>query len=199
MNDQLMTEPEEQSGNTPLEEPVPSDNSRGAADARAFDQLALERDTAKSETAEWRDKYLRLLADFDNFRKRVRQDSELQRNLITELLLASLLPIMDDLDRMMAAPADPNDTYRRGAELIRDKLRAYLQSQNVEKMVSQGRPFDPAEHDALLTRPTADFPAGTVLEVITPGYRIGERVLRHAQVVVSETAAGEPTQERSQV
>lgn len=166
--------------------------------AGAAEQLAADRDAARAEAAEWRDKYVRLLAEFDNFRKRVRQDSDLQRTLTKELVLSELLPILDDLERMLMTGADENDPYRRGAELIRDKLKGYLQAHGVERMSSQGKPFHPAEHDALLVRPTADFPPGTVLEEIIPGYRIGERVIRHAQVVVSEPAEVEPPHESSE-
>lgn len=151
-------------------------------------QLAADLDVARVEAAEWRDKYVRLLAEFDNFRKRVRQDMEMQRGFTTEILVAALLPIMDDLERMLATQSDLGDPYRRGAELIRDKLRAYLLAQGVEQLASQGKPFNPAEHDAVALRPTADFPPGTVLEVVTPGYRLGDRIIRHAQVVVSESA-----------
>jgi molecular chaperone GrpE len=157
-----------------------------------LEQLAQELDAARNEAAQWRDKYVRLLAEFDNFRKRVRQDMELQRTFTTEILLAELLPTMDDLERMLATDADANDPYRRGAELIRDKLKAYLQSHNVERMECKGKLFNPEEHDALMMRPTMDFPPGTVLDEITPGYRLGERVIRHAQVVVSELAETEP-------
>jgi molecular chaperone GrpE len=181
------TDVEEHPGNA-----APNGDSRGA------EQLAAERDAALAESAEWRDKYVRLLAEFDNFRKRMRQDLDLQRTLTKEFLLADLLPIVDDLERMLATGADGNDPYRRGADLIREKLKGYLQAHGVERMSSQGKPFNPAEHDALLVRPTADFPPGTVLEEITPGYRIGERVIRHAQVMVSEPAEVEPPRKASE-
>ena len=149
-------------------------------------------DLARAEANEWREKYLRLLAEFDNFRKRVRQDTEMQRSFAAESLILGLLPIIDDLDRMLATSADADDPYRRGAELIREKLHSFLKSRGVQVVESLGAPFDPEVHDALLMRPTNDFPAGTVLEVIVPGYRLGDRMIRHAQVVVSE--AFEPTE-----
>ena len=153
------------------------------------ENLSAELDTARAEANEWREKYLRLLAEFDNFRKRIRQDTEQQRNFAAESVIVSLLPIIDDLDRMLATGADVDDPYRRGAELIREKLHRLLRSRGVTPVESLGAPFNPDEHDALLMRPTNDFPAGTVLEVIVPGYRQGDRMIRHAQVVVSETPA----------
>ena len=175
---------------TNSEDEFAADGGSNAAQAEldAQAQLAAELDIAKTEATEWREKYLRLLAEFDNFRKRVRSDTELQRNYAAESLLVALLPIMDDLERMLSTNGNSDDPYRRGAELIRDKLRAFLESRGVHRMESLGAPFNPEEHDALLLRPTSDFPAGVVLEVIVPGYRLGDRVIRHAQVVVSELA-----------
>ena len=157
-----------------------------AAELGTQAQFEASLDAAKAEAADWREKYLRLLAEFDNFRKRVRVDNELQRTYAAESLLVALLPIMDDLERMLATNGNSDDPYRRGAELIRDKLRGYLDSRGVHRMESLGVSFNPEEHDALLLRPTLDFPAGTVLEVVVPGYRLRDRVIRHAQVVVSE-------------
>jgi molecular chaperone GrpE len=153
--------------------------------------LREELERSRTEAAAWQDKYLRKLAEFDNARKRMRQESELLRQVVTESVLLPLLPVMDDFDRMLENPAENDDPFRRGAELIRDKLRAFLESYRVEKFECVGKPFDPELHDALMTRPTAGFPAGTVLHVITPGYRIGDRILRHAQVVVSAEPEGD--------
>ena len=87
-------------------------------------------------------------------------------------------------------PAGADDPLRRGAEMVRGKLRAFFEAQGVTVMDALGKPFNPEQHDALLLRATPGFPAGTVLEVVTPGYRLGERVVRHAQVIVSTDADG---------
>ena len=157
-----------------------TEGSLNPADAGVQDPL----DRLRAEVAEWQDKFVRKLAEFDNFRRRTRQESALLRSMVAESLIASLLPVMDDFDRLLAAaPAD--DPLRRGAELVRDKLRAFFEAQGVSMMEALGKPFDPEEHEALMTRATPGFPAGTVLEVVTPGYRLADRVIRHAQVVVS--------------
>ena len=168
------------------------------AEADAVERLTAELEAARAETNDWREKYVRLLAEFDNYRKRIRSDMELQRALTAELMLASILPVMDDLDRMLASKEDAEDPYRRGAELIREKLRSFLESRNVHRVESLGAPFNPEEHDALIMRPTSDFPAGTVLEVIVPAYRLGDRVIRHAQVVVSEAAEQQDAENSAQ-
>ena len=173
--------------------------SETQAEAGAVDRLTAELESVRLEAADWREKYLRLLAEFDNFRKRVRQDMDLQRALTTESLLAAILPIVDDLDRMLATNTDVEDPYRRGAELIRGKLQSFLESRNVHRVECLGAPFDPEAHDALLMRPTTDFPSGTVLEVIVPAYRLGDRVIRHAKVVVSESAESSNTGQASEI
>jgi molecular chaperone GrpE len=142
-------------------------------------------DTARAEAADWRDKYLRKLAEFDNFRRRTRQESESIWQRATESTILGLLPVMDDFERMLESALDPDDFYRKGAEMIRDKMRAFFEANGVSKFDAKGKPFDPALHDAIMLQPVAGFPAGTILQVVTPGYMMGDHVLRHAQVIVS--------------
>ena len=147
--------------------------------------LSAELEQARAQAAEWQDKYLRKMAEFDNFRKRTRQEQEMLREIVVENVISALLPVMDDFDRMLAAPGNCDDPLRKGVELIRDKLRAFFDSYEVRKIECVGKPFHHDEHDALMTQPTPGFPPGTVLAEIAPGYKMGERVIRHAQVVVS--------------
>lgn len=153
--------------------------------------LAAELEAARADARDWQDKYLRKLAEFDNFRRRTRQETAMLRQAVAESLVAALLPVMDDMDRLLAAAGNADDPLRRGAEMVRDKLRAFFDAQGVTSIAAQGQPFDPEAHDAIMLRPMPGFPAGTVLEVITPGYRLGDRVIRHAQVIVSAEAEEE--------
>ncbi len=140
------------------------------------------------ESENWKEKYLRKMAEFDNFRRRTRLEQEQSRAYVTESVVTGLLPVLDDFDRMLIGMAESNDPYRKAVEMIFGKLRLYLQSFGVERFESIGKPFNPAEHEALSAQPTADFPPGTVINVIAPGYKMNDRVLRHAQVVVSSEA-----------
>jgi len=161
----------------------------------AIDAAANELQVAKAEAADWRDKYLRKLAEFDNFRKRSRQELSSLRDLLAEELMVSLLPVVDDFDRLIHNVANTdNDQYHRGVELIYGKLNTFLESRGVAKFDCVGKPFDPSLHEAMLMQPTPDFPSGTVLAEMIPGYKLGERVIRHAQVIVSaelESKAGD--------
>lgn len=154
----------------------------------AVPDVNAELEQLRAQAAEWQDKYLRKLAEFDNYRKRTRQEQEMLRQYVAETVIAGLLPVMDDFERMLAAANNADDPFHKGVELIYGKLRAFFESYDVKKIECVGQPFNPDEHDALLTQPTPGFPVGTVMAIITPGYRMGERVIRHAQVVVSAEA-----------
>jgi len=140
---------------------------------------------ARAEAAEWRDKYVRKLAEFDNFRKRSRAELEGVRESVTEGVLLNLLTVYDDMNRMLEAPATDETNSRRGMELIQQKFKTFLENRGIAKLECRGKEFNPDEHDAIMMQPRAGFPAGVVLEEVTPGYRLGERVIRHAQVIVS--------------
>lgn len=142
-------------------------------------------DLARAESAEWRDKYVRQLAEFDNYRKRMRAELENVRDSVTEMVLLNLLNVYDDLNRTLEAPATDDAAFRRGVELVQQKFRSYLESRGVTKLECRGKEFNPDEHDAIMMQPRAGFPAHVVLEEVTPGYKLGERVIRHAQVIVS--------------
>jgi molecular chaperone GrpE len=144
--------------------------------------------TARADAEMWREKYLRQLAEFDNFRKRTRQDMEMLRETARESLIVKLLSIKDDFDRMLDSQLKSDEAFCKGVELIHNKLNAFIEAYDVKVMEGRGAAFDPSRHDALIMQPTNDFPSGTILEVITPGYVMGDRVIRHAQVVVSSEA-----------
>ncbi|MCB1059725.1 MAG: nucleotide exchange factor GrpE [Calditrichaeota bacterium] len=140
---------------------------------------------ARGEAAEWRDKYVRTLAEFDNFRKRTRAELENVRQSVAESVLTNLLTVYDDMNRMLEAPETDDGSSRRGMELIQQKFKTFLEGRGITKLECRGQEFNPDEHDAIMMQPRAGFPAGVVLEEVTPGYKLGDRVIRHAQVIVS--------------
>ncbi len=148
-------------------------------------QTSNELEQARAEAAEWRDKYVRNLAEFDNYRKRMRAELENLRESVTESVLLNLLAVYDDMNRMLEAPATDEGSLRRGTELIQQKFKNFLEARGITKIECRGKEFNPDEHDALMLQPKEGFPAGIVLEEMTSGYKLGERVIRHAQVIVS--------------
>jgi molecular chaperone GrpE len=130
------------------------------------------------------DAYLRLAADFDNYRKRVAREQAQLMERATERLVKELLPVLDDLGRALVA-ADEHEEAKlaEGVQLVHRQLSALLQREGLAEIETNGR-FDPHVHEALLSQPS-EQEEGTVLEVIQKGYRLGERVLRPARVVVA--------------
>jgi len=153
--------------------------------AQPVAEASSELESARAEAAQWRDKYVRTLAEFDNFRKRSRTEIENLRESVSEGLLLNLLNVYDDMQRMLDAPATDDQSSRRAMELIHQKFKTFLEGRGIARLECRGKEFNPEHHDAVMLQPRAGFPAGVVLEEVVPGYKLGEKVIRHAQVVVS--------------
>ena len=147
--------------------------------------------SARLEAAEAeRDEYLadlqRLVAEFENYRKRVARDQERLAAHAHERLIRELLPILDDLERALeAAERHEEATLVDGVKLVEQSLRKALVKEGLAEIEALG-PFDPHVHEALLTRSDEGAEAGSVLEVVQRGYRLGDKVVRPARVIVSE-------------
>jgi molecular chaperone GrpE len=140
-----------------------------------------------SDLEKERDEYLELAkrtkADFENFRKRVaRQEAEAEMRARSELA-RSLVPILDNLERALAAAGEGESHLAHGVRLVYEELVAVLQRAGVESYEPDGEQFDPDWHEAMLTRPGDE---GQVLEVLEKGYRMDGQVLRPARVVVGK-------------
>ena len=126
----------------------------------------------------------RVAADFDNFRKRTARDHEALIARAAERLVKELLPVLDDLERALeAAEVHEEAKLEEGVRLVHRELSHVLQKEGLVAVETDGK-FDPHEHEALLTQPS-EAEEGEILEVIQKGYRLGDRVLRPARVVVS--------------
>jgi len=138
-----------------------------------------------------RDEYLadlkRVAAEFDNFRKRVARDQEAQAARAHEKLVKELLPVLDDLERALVAAEEHEEAkLEEGVRLVHRELRSALGKEGLVEIETDGA-FDPHVHEALLTQPSEQAD-GAILEVIQKGYRLGDRVLRPARVVISQEA-----------
>jgi molecular chaperone GrpE len=129
----------------------------------------------------------RALADLANARKRFDKQSQMAYSNATVDLVSKLLPVIDDLDRGMGSvPADVAGTsWFDGLKGIQRKLATILEGIQAERIVSVGEPFDPNQHDAIMSEASADHESGIVIRELQAGYRIGERVIRPAMVVVA--------------
>ncbi len=172
----------------PEETPVDTAQDEKRADAQEAHGVTEEAAKAEPTPEEWHDRYLRLVAEFDNFRKRsAREFGDLIRNAERELI-GELTEVLDNLDR--ALNQDQNgesiDELAKGINLIRDQLWTAMGKRGLERMEALGLPFDPEAHDAMMRMPSDEHNEGCVAQEISPGYRLGDRVLRHAKVIVSQ-------------
>ncbi|MGC8500207.1 MAG: nucleotide exchange factor GrpE [Leptospirillia bacterium] len=148
----------------------------------------------KSPEDVWKDKYLRLLADFDNHRKRTVRDLEDGRRFANEGLLRAILPVLDNLERALAHAGDGGDLGASGMGLLEGlrltskQFLETLEKNGVSRVPSEGEPFDPSVHEAVGYVESANHPEGTVVEVYQQGYRIHNRLVRPAMVTVSRGA-----------
>lgn len=178
-------------------EPCANVTDESSADA---DTMAGDRNTPKAaseelpsrdweaEIAEWQDKYLRLQAEFDNFRKRtLREKMELVQNGSAECV-KNFLPLMDDLQRALEAIEKSNDleALREGVKLIAQKFRETLKKQNVKEIEALGLELDTDHHEAVARFDAGKEKKGKIVDVVQPGYKMGDKVLRFAKVVVGE-------------
>jgi len=151
------------------------------------EQLRQQLEAAQQEAAENKSGWQRTAADFANYRRRTELDREQSLGLANESLLAKLLVIVDDFDRAIAnMPPELRDMgWVEGIAAIDRKLDLLLASEGLTSMETVGKPFDPHEHEAVAQEERLDVPDGTVIAELQRGYRIRDRVLRPAMVVVS--------------
>ena len=142
-------------------------------------------DALRAERDEYLEHLQRVAADFENYRKRAARDQESLVARAAERLVRELLPVLDDLERaLQAAEQHEEAKLEEGVRLVHRQLAETLRKEGLEEISTDGK-FDPHLHEALLAQP-AEAEAGTVIEVLQKGYRLGDRVLRPARVVVAE-------------
>jgi molecular chaperone GrpE len=163
--------------------------AEGEGDAPAGDEGARRLQAAESLAEERHHQFLRLSADFDNFRRRVEREREELRASVARELLTSLLPAYDNLERaLQAVTGDVDAGLVKGLEMTRKSFLDGLAGQGVERVLTTGQPFDPAIHEAIQSTPDASA-EGTVLDEYQAGFRWRDRVLRAALVKVSSGPA----------
>jgi len=136
------------------------------------------------------DRLLRLAADFDNYKKRAARERSEYIALANERLIGELIPILDDLERALNAAEEHQEAQlEEGVELVHRSLAALLARHGVTPISTEGK-FDPHVHEALLSQPS-EAEEGSVLDVVQKGYKLGERVVRPARVVVAAPPAQE--------
>ena len=145
-----------------------------------------EAEKAKAEAAEAKDRLLRTAAEYDNFRKRSAREQDAAFGNGVAHAVSQILTILDTLEMAEAAPtADEN--FKKGVTLTLEKAKAAFEALKVEEIPALGQPFDPAVHNAVMQKAAENGEeSGTVLQVFQKGYKLGDKVIRHATVIVAE-------------
>ena len=164
-----------------------STDNMSEGDAAATDNVSAE-PTLEEQIAVWRDKYMRLQAEFDNFRKRtLREKMELVERGC-EGAWKAILPILDDMERAVAAShkSDDVEALRHGEELVMKKFESVLSAAGITVIDCVGKPFNEEEQEAVARFAAGEDKRGEVIDCVQRGYKLGEHVLRYAKVVVGE-------------
>lgn len=191
------TEPTEQlSTETEQPEQQSSERCNGSGNSQV-EELQQKLEAAQKLADTYKDQLLRKAAEFDNYKKRSEADYVNMVKIANESLLNSLIPILEDFSRSLKAGREAKElhSFFKGIELIYNKFVKILESHGLVAFDSLGKPFDVGFHDALLQVPRSDFPPHTVVEEIERGYKLFDKIVRHAKVIVS--AEGDPQSSES--
>jgi len=183
---------EEQQESRRLQETVEQperESEPNSAPVSTQEEQQLTPEQQKAE--EYLDLLRRTQADFVNYRHRINQEQAEGRIAAQSNLLSQLLPVLDDFGRALGTipPELATHPWVQGLFLIARRFTTLLEQLGVQRIGTPGEPFDPHQHEAITTETRADVPEGTILHVTQPGYTLGERVIRPAQVSVANTTS----------
>ena len=177
------------------QQPVEGQPEASASETNATDNVADDAQTPddklaqlSAEAQQWQDKYLRLVAEFDNYRKRTLKEKMELVATGGEDVIKSLLVVLDDIDRAMAAMQTATDveSLKEGMTLIHHKLMETLRARGLEEIDAMGKELDTDLHEAVAKFPAEGDKKGKIIDVIQKGYKLKDKVARHAKVVVGE-------------
>jgi len=167
--------------------PAPSETA-AATPATPEERIAA----LEAEKADLRDRMLRIAAEFENYKKRVRKEQTDNEAKVRETVLRDMLEVMDNLERATAATGGATDlqSVQQGIALVLRLFGQKLERYDVKPLDVKGKPFDPRMHEAISQAPSTEVAPGTVLNELQKGYKVGERLLRPAAVVVAIAPPG---------
>ncbi len=173
----------------PVEDPVEQEASEETAGEVVVSEVQKSEaeQVLEAEVAEWKEHATRAAADLDNFRKRMAREMAEALRYANQALLEELLPVLDNFEMgLQAAAAESESMIYKGMEMVKKQLDDFLGRQGVEEVPAEGQPFDPNLHEAVSQEECADTEEGNVLRVIRRGYKMTDRLLRPANVVVAK-------------
>jgi molecular chaperone GrpE len=141
--------------------------------------------SAEEEAAQIKNQYIRLMADFDNYRKRQAREREEFVKRSNERLLGDILPVVDNLELALKKISDPEDPFAAGVKLVFDQFLSVLKRCGLTPIEAQGKEFNPEQHEALSYIPSPTVPANQVIDQFRCGWDLSGHLMRAAQVIVS--------------
>ena len=179
-----------QNGDQPPADEEVSPEGEMPSELTLEEQVAFLRDALDSSRRELDhslDAAQRAQAELVNYKRRTDDERIQLGKYSNSRLISRILPVMEELDLAVthAGESGPNDSWLEGIKLIQRKLSNLLQTEGVQEIETVGNPFNPVEHEALGTEPTAEYPVGYITQSVRPGYRLHDRVIQPAQVMVA--------------
>lgn len=166
----------------------PPGGNRGAGDAMAeeSDPVVLRQLLAEqlSQAEEYRDRLVRLQADYDNFRRRSRQEKEEIYKYTSVKMISALLPVLDNFELALSAEGDSIESFKSGVQMIYKLLNDVLTAEGVVQIPAVGELFDPLKHEAVLRVDSDEYPDNTIIEELRRGYYLKDKVIRPSMVKV---------------
>jgi molecular chaperone GrpE len=178
MSEEKKTRAAEEAAEEILEETSPE--TQAGQPEEQPDPMAL----LQQELDETKDRLMRTLAEYDNFRKRTQKEREALYTDIKAETVGKFLPVFDNLQRALAQQT-ADEAYKKGVEMTMTGLMTIMESLGVTSFGQVGEPFDPNFHNAVMQRDDENFGESTICEVFQTGFKVGEKVVRHAMVVVA--------------
>ena len=151
-----------------------------------IEALEKELQETKDELDEHKDKFIRLQAETDNFRKRLSREKEEFSQYANERLFKELIPIFDNFERALEDPSNEIKSLKEGLDMILKQFNTFLEKENVEPIKAIGEKFNPEFHEALTSEESNDHEEDTIISQFVKGYKINNRVLRPSQVIIAK-------------
>lgn len=193
--DHLLDSAAAQGGSEPVALEDQSDEIEVISPATAEPARSDEAAGLQAQADEFRDRFLRVAADLENFRKRSARERQEAVQFANQALLEKLIPVLDNLDMALAALSGAQgasvESVKTGVEMVFGQLKNVLREAGLQEIDASGQPFNPAWHEAVSQQESADVPEGQVIQQLRKGYKLRERLLRPASVVVARQPQAE--------
>lgn len=181
-----MSEEQKKEAQTPEDE-VKKETVLAETSETPEEDNAPEAETTEEKADDGNEKYVRLMAEFQNYKKRVAKEKNDIREYATEKLVMELLPVLDNFERALAASAEDDPAgYAKGMELIFTQMVTELQKSGLAEVEAEGQDFDPTKHNAVMTEENEELESGKVSKVLQKGYALNDKVIRPSMVAVTK-------------